>query len=938
MQLAQARATLEEARKYGFSKGRAPIAIAVLPVNRETIGKPDFHYTPSIILQPVPDPVLVAGLTTSGVNWQGYMTAMAGLGDDNPNIAAAQFIRDHIAAGTLYPEPVTHTTRGPRDLWGHLPTHTVISGMAATMGGTPAGHLFPNGRPRSYWNADEAERARIDAQFASYGSDHPGIYVSVDQRPASAFGLVTFSVGHGRLTIKFCTHQLVVSDPDTGVELDLNLRPAGKSRKDAKPVRPVDAAGIIADLSMRGFTIVDPYNLVTDIRKTAGQKVIAYPQAGKPAYATVSIPSALSWTLPEDTKTVLGLPESVSANAVNVHGAASATELSDLLELLPGVDHAIHPGVTDVVNMARAVPFEGDDRLHEHQTPAVGLHLATSLGYVNASDPGGGKTIMSLVAMAQRATTIDNYRGLVVTEAQLRRQWEVEISEWFPQAHVIRVDGKHDAEAVAEQVHNHEGPLVLVAAYPLTRGAYTEQVARDTAALTHDDADGEDTLVLFGDAVDDTDTVDEEVGVGDVLGALLLDTHWHDFIVDEAETLRGVSSKAAKGCWAIRNNSDIAVVLTGTPINRGVDDLGRLIMFARNDNTLFDGGRGGKKLSVAFDLGNDDDLQRFTDAIGPVLYRRTKSEFTGDIPTIHPTVVMLDPRPEELALDAGARGELKRVFDELVTLTEAAKAADPDDEEYAELVDALKSARGAWLGGTTLARQAASDPAALIGSESGAAQLLAAQGLIEAANAQPGTKRVRAIADITERILNGEKVLVFTEFSTVARGLITDLDAAGIRVGEVLGSGGAKRDRMVAEFQSGALDVLVCTSSAEKGLNLQAATTIVHYDLPWTPKGVIQRTGRAQRLASEHTELNVVFYIMKGTIEERVCALVVSRAVESMRALDTARGLSVEETDMGAAFSGIAMAAADTREGRSQSILMDITRQLVDAQADKQAS
>ena len=136
---------------------------------------------------------------------------------------------------------------------------------------------------------------------------------------------------------------------------------------------------------------------------------------------------------------------------------------------------------------------------------------------------------------------------------------------------------------------------------------------------------------------------------------------------------------------------------------------------------------------------------------------------------------------------------------------------------------------------------------------------------------------------------------------------------------------------MVAGFQRGDLDVLVCTSSGERGLNLQQATTIVHYDLPWTPKGVIQRTGRAMRIKSQNSKVTVVFPLMEGTIEERVAAMVVTRAVEAMRALDVSRGVDASKTEMGQALGGLVTALDDTATGRTGNAAMDMTAALVAA-------
>ena len=51
---------------------------------------------------------------------------------------------------------------------------------------------------------------------------------------------------------------------------------------------------------------------------------------------------------------------------------------------------------------------------------------------------------------------------------------------------------------------------------------------------------------------------------------------------------------------------------------------------------------------------------------------------------------------------------------------------------------------------------------------------------------------------------------------------------------------------------------LVVTDVAAEGLDLQRARRVVHYDLPWTPMRLEQREGRAVRLGSRHSEVEVV--------------------------------------------------------------------------------
>lgn len=55
-----------------------------------------------------------------------------------------------------------------------------------------------------------------------------------------------------------------------------------------------------------------------------------------------------------------------------------------------------------------------------------------------------------------------------------------------------------------------------------------------------------------------------------------------------------------------------------------------------------------------------------------------------------------------------------------------------------------------------------------------------------------------------------------------------------------------------------AVDVLIATDLASEGLNLQDASRVVNYDLPWTPARLAQRVGRIDRLGSPHARIETV--------------------------------------------------------------------------------
>lgn len=58
-----------------------------------------------------------------------------------------------------------------------------------------------------------------------------------------------------------------------------------------------------------------------------------------------------------------------------------------------------------------------------------------------------------------------------------------------------------------------------------------------------------------------------------------------------------------------------------------------------------------------------------------------------------------------------------------------------------------------------------------------------------------------------------------------------------------------------AGFDEDKYDILVCTDVLAEGLNLQQASRIVNYDLPWNPMRLVQRHGRIDRIGSPHADV-----------------------------------------------------------------------------------
>jgi SNF2 family DNA or RNA helicase len=122
-------------------------------------------------------------------------------------------------------------------------------------------------------------------------------------------------------------------------------------------------------------------------------------------------------------------------------------------------------------------------------------------------------------------------------------------------------------------------------------------------------------------------------------------------------------------------------------------------------------------------------------------------------------------------------------------------------------------------------------------------------------------------------IENNEKVLVFTQFAemgTLLERFITE------RFGDcpMFYHGGCsvkQREDMVQRFQNNRADriFLLSLKAAGTGLNLTAASHVIHYDLWWNPAVENQATDRAYRIGQKK---NVMVHrmICKNTFEERI--------------------------------------------------------------------
>jgi len=136
---------------------------------------------------------------------------------------------------------------------------------------------------------------------------------------------------------------------------------------------------------------------------------------------------------------------------------------------------------------------------------------------------------------------------------------------------------------------------------------------------------------------------------------------------------------------------------------------------------------------------------------------------------------------------------------------------------------------------------------------------------------------------LREVLLDAEPTIVFTTSRDTLAWLkqrLGDLDPAWV-TGEAAGIGRTRmaREDVLAWFRAGRPApaaavrepwLLLATDVAAEGLDLQAAGRVVHYDLPWTSVRLDQRNGRALRLGSTRSRVEVVVFRPAPELERRL--------------------------------------------------------------------
>ena len=92
------------------------------------------------------------------------------------------------------------------------------------------------------------------------------------------------------------------------------------------------------------------------------------------------------------------------------------------------------------------------------------------------------------------------------------------------------------------------------------------------------------------------------------------------------------------------------------------------------------------------------------------------------------------------------------------------------------------------------------------------------------------------------------RTLVFTRTKARANQLVRRLENSGRRVAAIHGNKSqAARTRALASFRTGAIDTLIATDIAARGIDVDGISHVVNFDLPHVPEDYVHRIGRTAR-------------------------------------------------------------------------------------------
>jgi SNF2 family DNA or RNA helicase len=348
-------------------------------------------------------------------------------------------------------------------------------------------------------------------------------------------------------------------------------------------------------------------------------------------------------------------------------------------------------------------------------------------------------------------------------------------------------------------------------------------------------------------------------------GSLLLipwlaTTEWSIAVLDEAQAIKNPGAKQTKAAKKLVAHARVA--LTGTPIENRLGDLWSIFDFC-NPGLLGSAKEFGSYTKSLADKPHNP-YGPLRELVRPYILRRLKTDRT-----------VISDLPEKTEV---------KTFCQL-----SRKQAALYQQAVTDLAEQLEDAEGIRRKGLILSflmrfKQICNHPSQWLGDD---------------AWAEDDSGKWARLRELCEVIAaKQEKALVFTQFREVTMPLASFLGGVFGRPGLILhGETEVKRRKdLVRRFQEDeSVPFFVLSLKAGgSGLNLTAASHVVHFDRWWNPAVENQATDRAFRIGQTKNVL-VHKFVCRGTVEEKIDELIESKKQLSRELLEGGGELNLTE-------------------------------------------
>jgi non-specific serine/threonine protein kinase len=322
----------------------------------------------------------------------------------------------------------------------------------------------------------------------------------------------------------------------------------------------------------------------------------------------------------------------------------------------------------------------------------------------------------------------------------------------------------------------------------------------------------------------------------------LASTSWQLVILDEAQAIKNPAARQTKAVKALE--ADTRIALTGTPIENRLGDLWSIFDFI-NPGLL-----GSSKQFSGFVKNLADRPQNpygpLRDLVRPYILRRLKTDksIIGDLPDKTEVKTFCPLSRKQAALYQQAVDDLGQQL---------------------EQVDGMKR-RGLVLAFLMRLKQICNHPSQWLG---------------DGAWAEGDSGKFARLRDIAEVIAaRQEKALVFSQFKETTAPLAAFLGSVFGQPGLVLHGQTEvkKRKDLVRRFQDdeSVPFFVLSVKAGGVGLNLTAASHVIHFDRWWNPAVENQATDRSFRIGQTRNVL-VHKFVCQGTVEDKIDQMIESK-------------------------------------------------------------